>query len=233
MYPVVASGHSLWSNELVRDLTDEEFRHEYMMDQVRSFIAFQIRALREQPGRRWSQGDLAKKSGKTQSVISRMEDPDYGKLSLQSLLEIAIAYDLPLLVQFVEWDDWLARMSNLSPSALRKRSFDASGLSKPITQSEAQPIPTKTIGLPATAGNQVVPYGLMGSTISTMVDLNAAPMVGYTANAGMNSLLTAAQVTARSTNSGSDLQNTSSNFGDVNPTTLRGIQEQPQPAYAQ
>jgi hypothetical protein len=231
MYPVVASGHSLWSNELVRDLTDEEFRHEYMMDQVRSFIAFQIRALREQPGRRWSQGDLAKKSGKTQSVISRMEDPDYGKLSLQSLLEIAIAYDLPLLVQFVEWDDWLARMSNLSPSALRKRSFDASRLSKPITpQSEVQPMPPKAIGLTTAIGNQVVPYGLMGSTIPTMLDhLNAAPMVGYTANA--NSLLTATtQMAAPSANSDSDLQNTSSNFGGVNPT-MRGIQEQP--VYAQ
>jgi hypothetical protein len=113
-------------------------------------------------------GRFGKKNpGKTQSVISRMEDPDYGKLSLQSLLEIAIDYDLPLLVQFVEWDDWLARMSNLSPSALRKRSFDASRLSKPITQSEAQPISTKAIGLPATVGNQVAPYGLMGSLYRT------------------------------------------------------------------
>ncbi|WP_247321503.1 helix-turn-helix transcriptional regulator [Bradyrhizobium sp. 141] len=97
-----------------------------MMDKVRSYIAFQMRALREQ--RRWNQGDLAKAAGKTQSVISRLEDPDYGKLSLQSCLEIAVAYDLPLLVQFVEWDDWLTRMSNMSPSALRKRSFDANRL---------------------------------------------------------------------------------------------------------
>jgi transcriptional regulator with XRE-family HTH domain len=122
---VVRSG-SPWSSELVHELTDAEFRHEYMMDQVRSYIAFQIRALREQ--RRWTQGDLAQASGKTQSVISRLEDPDYGKLSLQSCLEIAVTYDIPLLVQFVEWDDWLTRMSNLSPSGLRKRSFDANRL---------------------------------------------------------------------------------------------------------
>ncbi|WP_084788930.1 helix-turn-helix domain-containing protein [Bradyrhizobium sp. Cp5.3] len=126
MLPGAVHSGSHFSNELVRELTDEEFRHEYMMDKVRSYIAFQIRALREQ--RRWNQGDLAKASGKTQSVISRLEDPDYGKLSLQSCLEIAIAYDLPLLVQFVEWDDWLARMSNMSPSALRKRGFDANRL---------------------------------------------------------------------------------------------------------
>jgi hypothetical protein len=80
MYPVVASGHSLWSNELVRDLTDEEFRHEYMMDQVRSFIAFQIRALREQPGRRWSQGDLAKKIRARHKVLF----PEWKTLTTES-----------------------------------------------------------------------------------------------------------------------------------------------------
>jgi transcriptional regulator with XRE-family HTH domain len=121
-----AHSGSLWSSALVRELTDMEFRHEYMMDQVRSRIAFQIRALREQ--RQWNQGDLAQAAGKTQSVISRLEDPDYGKLSLQSCLEIAVAFDLPLLVQFVEWDDWLTRMSNMSPTALKKRSFDAARL---------------------------------------------------------------------------------------------------------
>jgi transcriptional regulator with XRE-family HTH domain len=126
MLPDVVHSGSPWSSELVHELADAEFRHEYMMDQVRSYIAFQIRALREQ--RRWTQGDLAKAAGKTQSVISRLEDPDYGKLSLQSCLEIAVTYDVPLLVQFAEWDDWLTRMSNLSPSALRKRSFDANRL---------------------------------------------------------------------------------------------------------
>jgi transcriptional regulator with XRE-family HTH domain len=126
MLPDVVRSGSPWSRELVHELTDSEFRHEYMMDQVRTYIAFQIRALREQ--RRWNQADLARTSGKTQSVISRLEDPDYGKLSLQSCLEIAVSYDVPLLVQFAEWDDWLDRMSNVSPSALRKRSFDANRL---------------------------------------------------------------------------------------------------------
>jgi transcriptional regulator with XRE-family HTH domain len=126
MHPDVAHSGCPWSSELVRQITDRDFRNEYMMDQVRTYIAFQIRALREQ--RRWNQGDLARESGKTQSVISRLEDPDYGKLSLQTCLEIAVAYDLPLLVQITEWDDWLSRMSNVSPSAMRKRSFDANRL---------------------------------------------------------------------------------------------------------
>lgn len=123
-----AHGRFRLNSAIVRDLTNDEFRHEFMMDQVRSYIAFQIRALREQPGRRWSQVELADRAGKKQSVISRAEDPDYGKLSLQSLLEIAIAFDIPLLVQFAEWEDWLERMNNQSPSALRKRSFSAERL---------------------------------------------------------------------------------------------------------
>jgi len=130
-----AHGPFRLNSSIIRDLTNDEFRHEYMMDQVRSYIAFQIRALREQPGRKWSQVDLADRCGKKQSVISRLEDPDYGKLSLQSLLEIAIAFDLPLLVQFVEWEDWLPRMNNQSPSGMRKMSFNADRLLR-LSQSE-------------------------------------------------------------------------------------------------
>lgn len=118
-----ARSGSRWSDELVELLTDSEFRKEYLNDQVRSYIAYQIRALREQRG--WSQADLAERSGTGQSAISRVEDPDYTRLSLQSCLELADAFDVGLLVQFVEWDDWLGRTSNMSPSALRKRGFDA------------------------------------------------------------------------------------------------------------
>jgi transcriptional regulator with XRE-family HTH domain len=159
MLPDVVHSGSPFSSELVRELTDVEFRHAYMMEQVRTNIAFQIRALREQ--RHWNQGDLARVAGKTQSVISRLEDPDYEKLGLQSCLEIAVAYDVPLLVQFVEWDDWLARMSNMSPSALRKRSFDAARLiemqrrasnSAAANNPSEQPTMLRQLGLGSTIG---------------------------------------------------------------------------------
>jgi transcriptional regulator with XRE-family HTH domain len=171
MLPDVVRSGSPWSSELVHELSDDEFRHEYMMDQVRSYIAFQIRALREQ--RRWNQADLAKAANKTQSVISRLEDPDYGKLSLQSCLEIAVAFDLPLLVQFVEWEDWLKRMSNLSPSALRKRSFDANRLLE--TRHPANQ-PAAIAASSHSAGSTLQQLGL-GSTIgaSAAESANAAP----------------------------------------------------------
>ena len=128
----VDPGHvtSPWSSGLVQELSDKEFRDAYMIDHVRTNIAFQIRALREQPSRRWLQSDLAERAGKKQSAISRLENPDYGKLSLQTLFEIATAFDVPLLVQFVEWEDWLVRLRDVSPAALQKRSFDRNHLAK-------------------------------------------------------------------------------------------------------
>jgi transcriptional regulator with XRE-family HTH domain len=97
-----------------------------MTEGVKTWIARQVRSLREQ--RDWSQGDLARESGKKQSAISRIEDPDYGQLTLQTLFDLAKAYDLPLLVQFVEWQDWLYRMEDVSTEALRKESFDGEQL---------------------------------------------------------------------------------------------------------
>jgi transcriptional regulator with XRE-family HTH domain len=121
---------SSWTSQFIEQLSDREFRHAYMTDQVRTHIALAIRILREQEGREWSQAELGKRCDKPQSWISKLEDPEYGKVSLQTLFEIAEAYDLPLLVQFPEWSDWLRRMKNQSRENFEKKSFDADFLNK-------------------------------------------------------------------------------------------------------
>ena len=126
----VAPMTSSWTSGFVDQLSDREFRHAYMTDQVRTHIALAIRILREQEGREWSQTELGKRCSKPQSWISKLEDPEYGKVSLQTLFEIAEAFDLPLLVQFPEWSEWLRRMKNQSRENFEKKSFDADFLNK-------------------------------------------------------------------------------------------------------
>lgn len=117
-----------WSEAFVHQLSDKEFRDEFVADQVRLRIAMGIRALREQSSRNWSQSELGERMNKPQSVVSRLESPDYGKASLQTLLEIAAAFDLPLRVDMPEWDEWARWSANLREECLRRESFDAEKL---------------------------------------------------------------------------------------------------------
>jgi transcriptional regulator with XRE-family HTH domain len=106
----------LWEN-----LKNKFFRREYVADNVRTGLAYQIKAMRSARG--LSQSDLATLTGKAQSAIARLEDPDYGKFSIQTLLEIANAFDVWLSVEFVSFSVGLQRTENRSPMALNAISF--------------------------------------------------------------------------------------------------------------
>jgi transcriptional regulator with XRE-family HTH domain len=115
---------SPWSEQFVRQLSDKEVRSEFAADQIRARIALLIRSLREQPNRNWTQAELGERAGKPQNVISRFESPDYGKMSLQSLFDLAAAFDLPVWVDIPEWKDWFALISDTPNQETQRSSFD-------------------------------------------------------------------------------------------------------------
>jgi transcriptional regulator with XRE-family HTH domain len=121
--------------KLLGKLQKTAYRHAYLAEHVRQGIAYQIRALRNQRG--WSQGKFAKLLGKPQSVVCRLEDPDYGKVTVQTLLEVANVYDVALEVRFVSYSSFLRRTRDISPTAMYvpafKDDFAAQPAKAPIT----------------------------------------------------------------------------------------------------
>jgi transcriptional regulator with XRE-family HTH domain len=99
-----------------RLIRNKKFRDSYSYELVRTGIPFQMRALREQRG--WTQADLAEAIGKPRSVITRLESPGYGKLSLKSLFEIASGFDVGLMVKFVPFSRLLREYEDVSSEAL-------------------------------------------------------------------------------------------------------------------
>lgn len=79
-----------------RLLSQIEYRNAYAEAGAATHLAHQIRVLRTQRG--WSQADLARRLGTTQGVVSRLEDPGYGRVSFKTLVSVARVFDvLPVM----------------------------------------------------------------------------------------------------------------------------------------
>jgi len=89
---------------------------------IKNAVAFQVAALREKRG--WTQAQLGRRAEKPQNVISRIENPEYGKATIRTLLDIAAAFDVALSVRFVSFSDLLSQMRLVSPEDLAVPSFD-------------------------------------------------------------------------------------------------------------
>jgi hypothetical protein len=107
--------------KLFEKLLKRPYRHSYMAEHVRRGIAYQLRALRDQHN--WKQGEFAKQLGKPQSVVCRLEDPSYGKVTIQTLLEVASVYDVALQVRFVTYSTFLSQTRDLSTQSMMVPNF--------------------------------------------------------------------------------------------------------------
>ncbi|MGO8731632.1 MAG: helix-turn-helix domain-containing protein [Terriglobia bacterium] len=110
---------------LLNELKDPLYRRAFVEGHARDTIAFQLRMLRK--AREWEQGDVAERLGnrKLQPMVSRYENPDYGRYSVRTLLELAEVFDVALVVRFepfselVRWD-WASSATTLCPPRFEK-----------------------------------------------------------------------------------------------------------------
>jgi len=112
---------SVISKRFADELTEKEMRDAYRAAQTRTYLACQIRALRNQ--RDWTQEDLGEALGVPQSQVSRIENREYGRLSLSTLQDLASAFDVGLLVKFVSYETFLLHTRDLSEEDLQVQSF--------------------------------------------------------------------------------------------------------------
>jgi transcriptional regulator with XRE-family HTH domain len=109
--------------KLLQKLKASRKRRElFVAGQIKTGIPFQIRALRDKKG--WTQGELGAQLGMTQTNISRLESPGYGRLNITTLQRIAAAFDVGLIVRFVPFSELVGWVDKLSPDAVAPKSFD-------------------------------------------------------------------------------------------------------------
>ena len=110
-------------DKLISELRDPEYRHTYVEAHTKDTIAFQLRRMRL--ANEWEQKDVATKLGnpKLQPMISRYENPDYGRYSVTSLLELAKVFDVALVVRFAKFGELVRWDLHKTADSLRPVSY--------------------------------------------------------------------------------------------------------------
>ena len=117
--PAPASGKRSRNERLAEQFKKEKFRKSYFARQLKVFLAAQIRALRGEK----TQAEFGELIGKPQSVVARLERESYGKVNLQTLIDVASRLDIALIVRFVSFPTFLEWTKDYSSSAIAPQSY--------------------------------------------------------------------------------------------------------------
>lgn len=101
-------------------LTNKSFRKAFVYEHIKRSIPFQIRTMRTE--RKWSQAKAGEMLSKQQNAISRLESPAYGKMNLQTLMEVAEGFDVGLLIKFVPFSRLVKEYEDVSFESLSAKS---------------------------------------------------------------------------------------------------------------
>jgi transcriptional regulator with XRE-family HTH domain len=105
---------------LRKNLREREYAEEYAKSFLDSYIATQIKVIREQRG--LTQAELGNHVGTTQAGVSRYEDVNYSSWSLRTLVKIARAFDVRLRVSFEPYGTLPEEVVRFDRTALERES---------------------------------------------------------------------------------------------------------------
>jgi transcriptional regulator with XRE-family HTH domain len=117
----LASAHSCEALARRPEWIDREYREAYAEAAVEQTTAWQIRANRKARG--WTQEEFAQKLGTQQSAVSRLEDPSYGKHSLEMLVAVSNVFDCALSVRFIPYSVLALESADLSEESMVVKPF--------------------------------------------------------------------------------------------------------------
>jgi transcriptional regulator with XRE-family HTH domain len=106
---------------LKEEFQDKEYRDAYAEESLNTYIATQIKVLREQ--RNLTQRRLAEITGMAQPRIAVLEDVNYSSWSINTLRRLAGAFVLRLSVRFETFSSLIQEIEGLGRAALERASF--------------------------------------------------------------------------------------------------------------
>ena len=107
-------------SRLAKKMADKDYRHSYVASYNRQFLSRQMREFRGDS----SQTEFGMAIDKQQTVVSRLEDPNYGKWTLQTLFDVAAKLDIAVVVRFTNFPTFLRTTDDRSSSAISPSSYD-------------------------------------------------------------------------------------------------------------
>ena len=123
----------------------KDYREAFVQAQAKRAIPLQIRVLLKQ--RNWSQARLAQEAKLTQGAISRAQDPDYGNLTINTLVRIAAGFDVAFVGRFVPFSDLGRWYTDLSEQTMEVPSFeDDTGFIERMPAASALPAYCQSVG---------------------------------------------------------------------------------------
>jgi transcriptional regulator with XRE-family HTH domain len=107
----------LFINSMMRTIwkrmARKAYREGYVAAHISNTIASQITKLRTARG--WTQTELAQHAGMKQSRISALEDPNWQNVELTTVLRLASAFDVGMVMRFVPFSEiatWAATLTD-------------------------------------------------------------------------------------------------------------------------